>query len=50
MHTGLVSEHPAGVNVLTGPAHCRTLQKRTFILRFHHYALGRVGNVLFSQI
>ena len=43
MHTGLVSQDPAAVNVLTGPTQCRTLQKRTFILHFHHYGLGRCG-------
>ena len=43
MHAGLVSEHPAAVNVLTDPAHCRTLQKRPFILRFHHHGLRRCG-------
>ena len=43
MHTGLFSEHPAAVNVLTDPTRRRTLQKRTFILRFHHYGLGRRG-------
>ena len=43
MHTGLVSEHPSAVNVLAGPAHYRTLQRRTFILRFHHSELDRAG-------
>ena len=43
MHTGLVPEHPAAVNVLRRPAHCRTLQKRTFILRFHCPDLDRAG-------
>ena len=43
MHTALVSEHPAAVNELTGPAHCRTLQRRTFILHFHHSELDRAG-------
>ena len=38
MHTGLVPEH---LNVLRRPAHCRTLQKWTFILRFHCSDLDR---------
>ena len=36
MHTSLVSEYPLAVNDLTGPAHCRTREKWTFILHFHH--------------
>ena len=43
MYTGLVPEHPAAISVLTCPAHCRSLQKQTFILRFHYYELGRRG-------
>ena len=43
MHTVLFSEHPATVKVLRGQAQCRTLQKRTFILRFLHFHLDRAG-------
>ena len=43
MHTGLVSEHPVALNVLTGATRCRTLQKQNFILRFHHCVQGRSG-------
>ena len=50
MHTGVVSKHPAAVNVLTGSPHCRTLQKRTFILHFPQFCLDRAGRRLFSQI
>ena len=41
MHTGLVSEDPPAVNTLTRPAHCRILQKRTFVLHFHYFDLDR---------
>ena len=41
MHTGLVSEHSAAVNVLTGQTHSRTLQKGTFILHFHYSDIDR---------
>ena len=41
MHTGLVLELPSAVNVLTGPAQCRILQKQTFILHYHRYGLSR---------
>ena len=47
MHTGLVSEDPAAVNVLMHSAHCRTLQKRIFILRFLHFDLDRAERRLF---
>ena len=39
---GFVSEHPLILNVLKGLKYCRTLQKRIFILRFHHSDLDRV--------
>ena len=47
MTTGLVSQHPAAVNVLTGPADCRTLQKQTFILLFPHFHLDLAARRLF---
>ena len=49
MNIGLVSEHPAVVNVLLGPRHCRTLQKRTFILSFRHYDIDRTGRHPFQS-
>ena len=42
MHTGLLSENPSAVNLLTGPTNCGNLQKRTFILRFNHSDIDRV--------
>ena len=35
--TGLVSENPLTVNVLTSPKNSWNLQKSTFILLFHHF-------------
>ena len=49
MYTGLVSEHPAAVNMLTGLTQCRTLQKQPFILRFHRYERGRTGKRPFQS-
>ena len=40
---GLVSKHRLAVKVLTDPIHCRTLQRRNFILRFRHFDLDRAG-------
>ena len=40
---GLVSEHPSALNVLNGPKYCTTLQKQTFIVRFHHCDLDGPG-------
>ena len=40
---GLLLEHPSEVKVLTGSKHCRSLQKQTFILRFHHSYLDKAG-------
>ena len=46
---GLVSELPLAVNVLTGSKHCRTLQNRTFILRFDHFDLDWAGRCAFQS-
>ena len=40
---GLFSEHPSAPNVLNGPKYCTTLQKQTFIVRFHHCDLDGPG-------
>ena len=40
---GPFSEHPSGVNVLTGGKNCRSLQESTFILLFHHSDIDRTG-------
>ena len=50
MHTGLFSEHPAAVNVLTDPTRRRTLQKRILSYVFIIMDWEDVENVLFSQI
>ena len=36
-----VSEDLSGVNVLTGPKHCRSLQEMTFIVVFHYSDIDR---------
>ena len=38
---GPVSEHPAAVNVLTGPQNCWNLQESNFIPLFHDFELEK---------
>ena len=45
--TGLVSESPLVVKVLTSPKNSRNLQKSTFILLFHHFQEHWVKKKLF---
>ena len=47
--TGFVSEVPLAVIILTGPKHCRTLQKQTFMSRFNHFDLNQAGAGAFQS-